>query len=251
MRRTFRAVLAALLLVALIGPVRANDATPEARLESARFAYAQGRTSEARDQLRDLLSDGPALPAPVRQDALAYLGDILFSEEGQSAAEPFFRALLDEAPRYMMDPLQHPDEVSRYFETLRPRTQPFDVTVVKPTLPPPPEPAPWLALAPGGVYYFAHGKAGTGVTIAGIQAALLVSNLVLITQVRELDAVHSGTDEVSEWRALELATDLTAGAFYFSLVLPPAIEFGRWGVDRPPPPRLGVGPGGVSLSGTF
>lgn len=250
MRRTFRAVLTALLLFALVGPVRANDATPEARLESARSAYAQGRTSEARDQLRDLLSDGPALPAPVRQDALAYLGDILYSEEGQSAAEPFFRALLDEAPRYVMDPLQHPDEVSRYFESLRPRPQPFDVTVVKPALPPP-APAPWLALAPGGVYYFAHGKPGTGVAIAGVQAALLVTNLVLLTQVRELDAVHAGTDEVGEWRALELATDLTAGAFYLSLALPPAIEFGRWGVNRPPPPRVGVGPTGISLSGTF
>ncbi len=231
--------------------MRADDATPESRLESARSAYAQGRTSEAREQLKELLSAGPDLPASVRQDALAYLGDILFSEEGQGAAEGIFRTLLDEAPRYEMDPLQHPEEVSRFFETLRPRPQPFDVTVVKPTLPPAPPPAPWLALAPGGVYYFAHGKPRTGVAIAGVQAGLLVGNLVLIAQLRELEPVHEGTDEVAEWRALELATDLTAGAFYLSLVLPPAIEFGRWGVDRPPPPRLGVGPSGFTLSGTF
>ena len=205
---------------------------------------------EARARLREILSEGRNLPDAVRQDALAYLGDILFSEDGASAADPFFRSLLDEAPRYVMDPLQHPDEVARHFESLRPRSAPIDVLVVRPP-PSAPTPPPWLALAPGGVYYFAQGKPGTGAAVAASQATLLVGNFILIGQLRDLGNVHAGTDEEADWRALELASNLTAGAFYLSLLLPPAIEFGGWDIARRSVARVAIAPGAVTVTGSF
>ena len=262
-RRTFAAVPPCLLILAFVSSVWAEDGgdilapaeapfvvTAEQRLEAARRSYVDGLTEEARSRLRELLSEGRNLPDAVRHDALAYLGDILFSEEGASAADPFFRALLDEAPRYVMDPLQHPDEVARHFESLRPRPPLMDVVAVRPPAKAP-EPPPWLALSPGGVYYFAQGKPGTGAAIAASQATLLVANLILIGQLRDQGGVHPDTGEEAAWRALELASNLTAGAFYLSLLLPPAIEFGGWDIARRSVARVAIAPGAVTVTGTF
>lgn len=223
------------------------DRSAAEELEAARRAYAQGQPGKARELLQAILDRGPDIDRQVRHDALADLGDLLYSEGNPSDAEPFFRALLDEDPDYVMDPLRHPAEVTRYFDSLRPR-RPLDVVLV-PT-PSPRAPPPWLALAPGGVYYFAKGEVGPGLAVAGAQAALLVANLALYTEISGMEEIPRGSAEVTQWRNLRLATDLTAGAFYVSLVLPPAIEFGRWGVENP---RVGVGiaPGAITVRGTF
>lgn len=224
--------------------------SPRQGLDEARRAYAEGDAAGARERLQSLLTLGSALPPDVRQDTLAFLGDILYSEQGPSAAEPFFRALLDEAPGYVMDPLDHPEEVVRYFEGLRPPPRPLDVTVVTPPPPRTRGPFPWLALVPGGVAYFARGDVGPGLAVAGTQTALLVTNLVLYQQVRAIEAVEPGSARETEWRSLELATDLTAGALYVSLVVPPIVEIGRWS-SAGPRAAVAVTPGALTVRGTF
>ena len=226
-----------------------EPAEPAQQLDDARRAYAEGRVAEARAMLHALLAIGPDLPRPVRLETLAYLGDILYSEQGKSAADTFFIALLDEDPDYRMDPLEHPDEVVRYFDSLRPVRKPLDVVVVKPP-PPVRGPFPYLALAPGGLYYFVHGEPGAGLAVAGTQVALLVTNLVLYQQIRAIEGVPGGGAEEEEWRQLELATNLAAGALYVSLVVPPVVELGRWG-SVAPAARVTLAPGGLSISGTF
>lgn len=251
-------------LVFLVAPVAAEEpapadapapgdapaASPREGLDAARRAYSEGDAAAAREQLQALLTLGNALPADVRRETLAFLGDILFSEQGPSAAEPFFRALLDEAPDYVMDPLAHPEDVVRYFESLRPPPRPLDVVVIKPPAPPPRGPFPWLSLVPGGAYYFVRGDVGAGLAVAGTQTALLVTNLVLYQQIRAIDGVTPDSPAEQEWRNLELATNLSAGALYISLLVPPVVEIGRWGAAGPKA-QVAVGPGSVRVSGTF
>lgn len=237
----------------LVAPAAAQEAapSPEEQLDDARRSYTNGDVLGAREKLEALLALGPALPDAVYWDTLAYMGDIWYSEQSASAAEPFFRALLQDKPDYVMDPLEHPTEVVRFFESLRPPPKPLDVTVVRPPPATPPRgPFPWLAAVPGGVYYFAEGRVGAGLAVAGTQTALLVTNLVLFQQIRAIEGVHADTAEETEWRSLELATDLTGAAFYVSLVVPPLVEVSRWSAQGPRA-QLGVGPGSVVLTGSF
>ncbi|MSQ00682.1 MAG: hypothetical protein EXR71_02185 [Myxococcales bacterium] len=250
-RRTFGAVLLSTLVLLSSSPrACAQDAAPPLQqLDEARRTYAEGRVAEARALLQALLAVGPELPRPVRLETLAYLGDILYSEQGKSAADTFFNALLDEDPDYRMDPLEHPEEVVRYFDGLRPVRKPLDVVVVRPK-PPGRGPFPYLALAPGGLYYFVNGTPGAGLVVAGTQAALLVTNLVLYQQIRAINAAPGGGTAETEWHQLELATNLAAGALYVSLVVPPAVEVGRWG-SVAPAARVTLAPGALTVSGTF
>jgi hypothetical protein len=219
-------------------------AAATADIEAARTLYAQGKAAEARELLRAVLARDPAPGAGVRQRALAYLGDLLYAEDGASAAEPFFLALLDENPDYVMDPLEHPPEVSRFLESLRPARPPL--AVVQP--PPPRSRPPWMSLSPGGLYYFTRRETGKGVAVASAQVALLVSNLVLLQQISTIEGVDTRDEAaVRSWQQLELATNLTAGAFYLSLVLPPAVEFSRWDSET----TVTVAPGAVQVAGRF
>lgn len=221
---------------------------PRQRLDDALRLYAQGDTAQARTALQGIIGEGTTLPADVRQASLAYLGDILFSEEGREAATPFFSALLAESPDYVMDPFEHPEPVCEFFEALRaarapPSTQPPFVV--------PRERAPWISLAPGGVYWFATGKVGTGIAVAATQAGFLAVNLILLTD-RQDDPLFSeeDTEAKAAWEARRLAQNLSAGAFYLSLVLPPAIEFSRWSSETPRT-TVAVGPGSLVVAGTF
>ncbi len=230
------------------GPAPTNHGTLAAatvEIDAARRLYAQGQAAEARDKLQAVLAMGPDLTPDIRQRVLASLGDLLYAEDGARAAEPFFRALLDENPNYVMDPLEHPPEVSRYLESLRAaRPKPF----APQALPKPRGPAPWIALAPGGLYYFGRGEVGYGIAVASSQAALLVTNLLLIQRIADEQGVDgSNADAVLAYQQLEFATNLTAGAFYLSLLLPPAVEFSRWGAEA----QVTVGPGVVQVAGRF
>ena len=234
------------VLFAVVNEARAQE--PRQRLDDALRLYAQGDTAQARTALQGIIGEGTILPADVRQAALAYLGDILFSEEGPEAATPFFSALLAESPGYVMDPFEHPEPVCEYFETLRSaRTLP----TVNPPFAVPRAQAPWMSLAPGGVYWFGTGRAGSGIAVAATQAGLLAANLALMTSRQaEKGGSADDTDYEAAFEARRLAQNLTAGAFYLSLVLPPAIEFSRWSAETP---RAGVaiGPTSLVVSGTF
>lgn len=234
------------VLIAAVHEAAAQE--PRQRLDDALRQYAQGDTAAARTALHGIIGEGTALPPDVRQAALAYLGDILFSEAGPDAAKPFFSALLAESPDYVMDPFEHPEPVCEYFESLRAARAP------PPFVPPPVDPratAPWMSLVPGGVYWFGTGRIGPGIAVAATQAGLLAVNLVLMTNRQADKGIPPDDPEaLAAWEARRLAQNLTAGAFYLSLVLPPAIEFSRWSAETPTA-TLSVGPGSLVVAGTF
>lgn len=226
----------------------ASAQEPRQRLDDALRLYAQGDTASARAALQNIIGEGTTLPADVRQASLAYLGDILYSEEGREAARPFFSALLAESPDYVMDPFEHPEPVCEFFETLRAeRTVPSNPPVATA----PRERAPWMTLVPGGVYWFGTGKVATGIAVAATQAGFLTANLLLFTDRRDNPGFsEEDTDAEAAWEAGRLAQNLTAAGFYMSLLLPPAIEFSRWSAETPRA-SLAIGPGALVVSGTF
>lgn len=243
-------MFAPLLVAAVVCAARAEEVAgvaPGTRLEEAIRLYAQGDTAGSRALLQGLVAEGPELPAEVRKGALAYLGDVLYSEEGPQASRPMFDALLEEAPDYVMDPFEHPEEVCRYFEALREEAR---VPIIERPLPER-GPPPYWSLVPGGLHWYAQGKMGTGLAVTLTQAGLLGTNIALYqTLVARGQIPQDDPAAFSDYEAHRLATNIAAGAFYLSLVLPPAIEFSRWSAETTRV-GVGVGPGTLVVSGQF
>ncbi|MEN9787476.1 MAG: hypothetical protein RLZZ299_2740 [Pseudomonadota bacterium] len=168
-------MLTAVILASVLARASEPDAGARARLHEATARYLQGAPAEARVLLQAVLADGPSLPADVRQEALATLGDILFSEQGPEASRGVFLALLREAPAYRLDPFVHPPAVCAQVEQIRAElaaaATPPPVAAATPS---PAPPFPWAALVPGGAHAFASGRIAQGATIAAVQTAGLV-----------------------------------------------------------------------------
>ena len=243
-------LLVSLLAVAPAVADDSRDSLPEAPpvpaapdptnlLKAAVDLYLDGRPVEARAALEDLLAIGPALPATVREDALAYLGDILYSEQNASAARGVFEALLAEAPRYTMDPFNHPPEVVRHFEALR--------RELVPDLPPPlskrvrRDPYPWTIALPLGAHYFKEREVLPGLTVAIVQlagagASLWSRSEMLAIPNHRVDAGSgipidedpdgSYRSRYETLRAVNLTSGLVGWAAY---VVPVTVETIRWG----------------------
>ncbi len=232
---------------------------PADRLKAAVDLYLDGRPVEARAALEDILALGPALPANVREDALAYLGDILYSEKGASAARGVFEALLAEAPRYAMDPFNHPPEVVRHFEVLR--------RELVPDLPLPPsqrvrrDPYPWTVALPLGAHYFKERKVLPGLTVAAVQLAgagvslWSRSEMLAIPNYRidpgygiPIDEDPDGSNR-SRYQTL-MAVNLTSGLVgWAAYVVPFTVETIRWGARTEA--TVALSPTEVRLSVSF
>lgn len=224
-----------------------GDARTE--LDAAIQAFLDGDTADAKTRLQGLLARGPELDAPIRRDALAYLGDILLTEDGPSAARNVLEALLDEDAGYRMDPIKHPPEVCAFFEDLRLSRIPVapPPTRIEPAKP---RPFPYLALLPGGVYYYTDRKPVTGVIVGGLQVGALVTNVVLYSQIQNHALVPRDDPEAeAEFNRLVVGADVAAAAAWLSWIVPATIEVGRWAT--PTRVQVGVGPGSVVLTGQF
>lgn len=216
---------------------------PREALAVAITSWQDGLPGLAKDQLQAILAIGPKLDPEVRSDTLAYLGDILLSEGGAAPARSTFETLLDGDPDYVMDPLQHAPEVCSFFEDLRLARASAAGKRSR-------RPFPWLALVPGGLYYYTAHKPVLGVVVGGLQVSALVANVVMYSQLQSTDLIQR--DDVAGGEAftrLTVATDVTAGVAWLSWIVPASVEVTRWAT--PPPVTVGVGPGTVQLTATF
>lgn len=250
-----RGILLLMLGIAGATPARADEptpvtgaasASPRDELDTAIAAFLDGDSDRARALLRTLLTRGPELDAAVRRDALAYLGDILYTEEGPAAARSSFEALLDEAPDYRMDPIKHPPEVCSFFEDLRLSRRTI-VTTPEPA--PRREPFPVLSLAPLGVHWFARKQVGTGLLVGGLQAAAIATNIACASQILPTPVVEPGSPEEDEYYRLQVATDISAAIAWGAWFIPASVEIGRWAAA----PRVTVLPtgNGLAVAGRF
>ena len=226
-------------------------ADPRVQLDAAIQLYLQGAPQEAKAQLQSVLARGPALPTDVRADALAYLGDILYSEQGPEASRSVFQALLREAPDYRLDPFAHPAVVCAWLETVRADLR--AAALPRPPTVPTRPPFPALALLPGGVHAFAAGRTIEGATLATLQATGLVVSIVTRASIdRAFQEKPSDKDAVVRtigWNRASVALGWSAWA------IPLAIETVRWQRSGPRAPSVGVSatvsPGALTLHGSF
>ena len=183
--------------VVAVDPPPAPPPDAAAMVDAAVAEYLAGRPAEARARLQGVLAIGPDLPPAVRRRALAYLGDILYSEEGPTASKSVFDALLREDPTFRLDPFEHPADVCRYVDQLR---DPVRLPVEPPPVTPRPPPRyPVALLMPGGVPYFRDGRTGAGVAVASVQAVTLAGSFVTYALVlpRVEDPRYSDPDALS------------------------------------------------------
>lgn len=241
------------LLCFLLRASAAEDTEARAQLKAAVQEYVDGNAAEARQALQILLGQGPDLPADVRLEALAWLGDILYSEEGSKSARTAFEALLSENPKYILDSFQHPPEVVAYFETLRAQLAP--TTALPPVLPPITTPStppmfPSLILVPGGVYYYTQGRPGLGATLTVLQLGSLASSAVLYSQLVAMpDEVEVGDEALiqrsSRLRALNW---VVAGTGWAALSVPILLETTQWGRAQV---EFKASPTSIGVQGSF
>lgn len=244
-------------------PQAAAPATPDAsapdaaaaaaghRVDAAVSLYLAGETTQARRILQAVLVDGGTLPPRVRQDAMAWLGDIQFAEQGIAAAQSALAALLAENPDYPMDPLVHPPEFCEAFERLR-----ADVRSAAPRAPR--VPYPWPVAIPFGVGYFLDGRPMTGVAFGSVQLAGLVTSFAIEAQLQRIhnEGILTGDDDAAA-RYLRLRTGgEVAGAIGWSAWLVPlVVESARWSAARRAPAvtldGLQVSPRSVAVTGRF
>ena len=219
--------------------------TQRERLDQAVAVYLQGDVAGARSQLQALLGEGPTLSAEIRQEALVWLGDILYSEEGEGAARTVFLALIASDPAYVMDSFRHPPEVVRYFEALKAANRPPD---------PDPlivEARPWpvTTLVPGGYYYYRQGRPGVGAALTTLQVGTLAASTVLYLELKGIpQELEPGQEsEVARARALRTADWVIGVGGWLCFAVPVVYETARWNREL----RLQAGAGGVQIEGTF
>lgn len=226
---------------------------PRQDLAEAVELYAQGSTAAARERIQELLARGSQLDPSIRVEALAWLGDILFVEQGLEAAREPFAALLTEDPDYHLDRFTHSDAVVDAFEAVRASLRPF--VVPAPLLAPEPEPYPWLAFVPGGAVYYPERRVGLGVAFGTAQATGLGVSLWTRVEMQRLrkraEGVEVDSDETgalqAEFDRLK-ALNVTGVVVGWGAYLTPIVwETARWGAG----PTVSVGPGGVRVDGRF
>lgn len=215
--------------------------------------YLAGETSQARRVLLAVLVDRETLSPADRQDALAWLGDIQFAEQGITAAKSVMANLLAENLDYAMDPVQHPPEFCDAFEGLR-----ADLRAAAPRLVAK-HPYPWELGLPFGIGYFIDAKPLPGVVFGTLQAGGLVASIA--TRVRMSTMKTSGDppgiDELDEEATKEFLTarsvNLTSVCIgWGAWGIPFIVETARWSGSRGPRvTQIELRGNGLGVAGTF
>lgn len=223
---------------------------PAAALRHAITLYQSGESGDARTELQLLLAQGPTLPAAVRLEALAWLGDILFGEQGIEAARNPFTALLGEDPDFTLDPFAHSPEACAAFEQVKAELRLRAAVVAPPPRPADRPPFPTAILVPGGYYYFHEGKAGIGVLVGGIQLGGLATSVALGVDLLEKRRIDTNDEAAIRRYKQEWVTNLAIGGVgWVAYLTPLAVESARW--RRSGTVSVRVGPGSVGIAATF
>ena len=125
-----RSVLVAATLW-LVWPSNLSAQEPGTLVERAVEAYGELDLSAAAGLLRRALAETGAdsLPTPERARALSYLGATEFLRDNTDSSEAAFRQLVIAEPRYVLDELVFPPEITSLFARVKRDTKVVDVVV--------------------------------------------------------------------------------------------------------------------------
>lgn len=266
---TLRAMLAAALAV-VVDVAWAQEDAPRAALTHAVQRYLAGDTAGARTELQALLALGPSLPPEVRQEALLWLGDLLYAEGGPTAARNVFEALLGEDPDFGVDPFAHAPEMVAYFEEVRATFSRAPPILVDPPVAPirPVAPWRWKVLIPGGIGYFVDKKPVAGAVVGGLQAITFAASVGTWIELTDRyptggqfpegefdwpagrrDAPRAAYVQLEEFNTLVTLNQVAFTAAVLSYLVPIGVETGAWATQRRV--SLTVTPTAVTFSGQF
>ncbi|MBN1337628.1 MAG: hypothetical protein JXB39_16875 [Deltaproteobacteria bacterium] len=199
--------------------------SPRTRLEDALRHHLAGDHEQARVALVDLLNDDRVTDREIRIRARVYLGEVLFVEGNRDASWDAFAALLEDDPRYRLDPYEHPPDVMAFFETVRAARAEGRATLPAAGVP---ARVPLLAYAPFGAWQIANQEPWTGWTLATVQVASGVASLWLLADLTES---HETRDpEVYDTMRLKRRLSWTATAVFYGAWLVGGID--AWSAAR-------------------
>lgn len=240
------------------GPASASQAQPQPqatpashRIDAAVSLYLAGETAQARRILQGVLVDGGTLVAEDRQDAMAWLGDIQFAEQGISAAQSVLASLLAENPNYSMDPMVHPPEFCEAFERLRADVRSTTPSGAK-------VPYPWQMGLPFGIGYFLDGRPRAGVIVGSVQVAGIVTSFAAeaeLMSIRKVGVLEGDEAGATRYRVIRTIGEVGGVGAWLAWGVPIVIETASWSAARRPAKvtvtSLELRPDGVVIAGSF
>jgi hypothetical protein len=168
--------------------VVARPATdPAAALAEAKEQYVRGEHDDALvlfEALRARAAATQDVPPAIRDDVLAYLGEIRYILGDYETARGLFRELLAANPSYTMSPLNHPITIVGAFESVRSelpsRFDQEEAPVVLKKIP------AWGYLPLGGPQ-FAQGQVVKGTAYAVVQGAAAATTIAVLGNLQALN----------------------------------------------------------------
>lgn len=223
-------------------------------IDAAVSLYLGGEATQARRILQGVLVDSDTLSPRDRQDALAWLGDIQYAEQGTAAAQSVLASLLALNPDYAMDPLVHPPDFCDAFERLRSDVQAAPRRPEK-------HPYPWELGLPFGAGYFIDGRPLPGILFGTLQAGGVVTSIATRVEMSQLvgskgaddNTIERGSDDEQRFLALRTANGISAAIAWAAWGVPFVVETARWSgrAGRPQVTSLELRLNGVAVAGRF
>jgi len=235
-------------------PPRTGGSNASHLIDAAVSLYLGGEATQARRILQGVLVDSDTLSPRDRQDALAWLGDIQYAEQGTAAAQSVLASLLALNPDYAMDPLVHPPDFCDAFERLR-----SDVAAAPRR--PDKHPYPWELGLPFGAGYFIDGEPLPGIVFGTLQAGGVVTSIATRVEMSRLvgskglddNTIDHGSDDEQRFLALRTANGISAAIGWAAWGVPFLVETARWSVrgGRPQVTSVELRVNGVAVAGRF
>lgn len=160
---------------------------PAVLLAEAKEQYVRGEHDDALVQFEALRARATAtqdVPPAIRDDVLAYLGEIRYILGDYETARGLFRELLAANPSYTMSPLNHPITIVGAFESVR--------SEIPSRFDPPEEPVvlrkiPAWGYLPLGAPQFAQGQVAKGTAYALVQAGAAATTIAVLGNLQSLN----------------------------------------------------------------
>jgi hypothetical protein len=182
------------------------DLSPANRLDDAVRLYQTGDPLQAQAHLAGIVNDTSFDDEALRQRARVFLGEVLYLQQSEEEARRVFEAVLTLEPNYVVDPFEHPPDVSGFFETIRTYIRPPDLPAMAAPVPP----TPLSAYLGFGIYQLKYNQRALGTSMAIGQTTFGLISAMMFAGLLDNRKYTSGID--TEKRAVKTRKAIQWGA---------------------------------------